>query len=459
MSSFSVDQLTPRRIVEELNRFIIGQDEAKKAVAIALRNRWRRAQIKDPFLRKEITPRNILMSGPTGVGKTEIARRLAEISKAPFLKVEATKFTEVGYVGRDVESMIKDLVKHAVNEVKKQETEMVLEKAKAIAEERVLDLLNVPNPDKLDPEDSDYESKRKRQQDYRKKMIEKLRNGELDDKKINVQVNQHLSAMPFFEVVGGSMDDITSTIKDMMSNIMPAPSKEKTESVQEALKNITQIESSKMLDNDKIVEQAIEWVENDGIIFIDEVDKIIASNSSHGPDVSREGVQRDILPIVEGCTVNTKYGPVKTDHILFIAAGAFHTTSPEDLIPELQGRFPIKAELKSLSKQDFVRILTDTENSLLIQYSALLKSDEENITLNFQPSGIAEIAEIAFEMNSTTQDIGARRLQTILEVILEDISFNAPEKRGTKLKIDRAFVQKWFKVAQKNEKLLNNFII
>ena len=463
MSKYSVEDLTPSRVVEELNRFIIGQNEAKKAVAVALRNRWRRSKIADEFLKKEITPRNILMSGPTGVGKTEIARRLAEISNAPFLKVEATKFTEVGYVGRDVESMIKDLVKHAVNERKKIETEIVYKKAEEIAREQLLDLLNVPNPEKLPKDAADFEEKYKRQADYRRKMADKLAAGKLDDKKVNIPVRP-ASPIPVFEIVSGSggIEDIDSMIKDMMSSIFPPNAaqqkgkKEKTVTVSEAYGYILQTEAEKLLDHDKIVKEALEWVENEGIIFIDEIDKIIASGSANGPDVSREGVQRDILPIVEGCVVNTKYGPVKTDHILFIAAGAFHMNSPEDLIPELQGRFPIKAQLKSLTKNDFVKILSETENSLPVQYAELMKS--ENVTLNFTPSGIEEIAQIAFEENSTTQDIGARRLQSVMEILLEDISFTASDKKGSKVKIDKAYVNKWYKSAKENEKLANYII-
>ena len=454
--------MTPIRVVSELNRFIIGQEEAKKAVAVALRNRWRRSKITNEFLKKEITPKNILMSGPTGVGKTEIARRLAEISDAPFLKVEATKFTEVGYVGRDVESMIKDLVKRAVNEKKTKETELVYKKAEATAKEQLLDLLNVPNPDKLPKDTEDFDEKYKRQSEYRKKMEDKLAAGKLDEKNVSIPFTPR-PTIPIFEVVGGSggIEEIDSMIKDMMSSILAPDNqkkgkKEKKMTVAEAFTYIVQSEAEKLLDHDKIVKEALEWVENDGIIFIDEIDKIIASGSSNGPDVSREGVQRDILPIVEGCTVNTKYGPVKTDHILFIAAGAFHINSPEDLIPELQGRFPIKARLMSLSKDDFVKILSETENSLPIQYTELLKS--ENITLNFTSSGIEEIAQIAFEENSTTQDIGARRLQSVMENLFEELSFSAPEKKGSKIKVDKAYVNKCYKSAKENEKLANYII-
>ncbi|MBP5405586.1 ATP-dependent protease ATPase subunit HslU [bacterium] len=459
---YSAEELTPSRVVSELNRFIIGQDEAKKAVAVALRNRWRRSKIEDDFLRKEITPRNILMSGPTGVGKTEIARRLAEISNAPFLKVEATKFTEVGYVGRDVESMIKDLVKHAVNEKRKIETEIVYKKAEEVAIDKILDLLNVPDPEKLPKNEENYDEKFKRQSDYRKKMADKLTSGKLDDKKVTVPVKP-ASPIPVFEIVSGSggIEEIDSMIKDMMSNIFPPDGqqkgkKEKTMPVSEAFGYILQNEAEKLLDNEKIIREALEWVEEEGIIFIDEIDKIIASGSSHGPDVSREGVQRDILPIVEGCIVNTKYGAVRTDHILFIASGAFHMNSPEDLIPELQGRFPIKARLLSLTKNDFVKILSETENSLPAQYAELMKA--ENVTLNFTPSGIEEIAAIAFEENNTTQDIGARRLQSVMEILLEDISFSASDKSGSKIKIDKAYVSKWYKSARENEKL-SNYII
>ena len=462
MSKYSAEDLTPSRVVSELNRFIIGQENAKKAVAVALRNRWRRSKITDEFLKKEITPKNILMSGPTGVGKTEIARRLAEISDAPFIKVEATKFTEVGYVGRDVESMIKDLVKRAVSEKKTKETEIVYKKAEAAAKEQLLDLLNVPNPEKLPKDTPDFEEKYKRQNEYRKKMAEKLEAGKLDGKNVSIPVKPS-SPIPVLEIVGGSggIEEIDSMIKDMMSNIFQHDNskngkKEKTMNVSEAFSYILQNEAEKMLDHDKIVREALDWVENEGIIFIDEIDKIIASGSSNGPDVSREGVQRDILPIVEGCTVNTKYGPVKTDHILFIAAGAFHMNSPEDLIPELQGRFPIKARLMSLSKNDFVKILSETENSLPIQYTELLKS--ENITLNFTASGIEEIAKIAFEENNTTQDIGARRLQAVMENLFEEISFSAPDKKGSKIKVDKAYVSKYYKSAKENEKL-SSYII
>ena len=455
MNEHKIADMTPKQIVEQLDRFIIGQIEAKKAVAVALRNRWRRAQIQDPALQKEITPRNILMSGPTGVGKTEIARRLAQISSSPFIKVEATKFTEVGYVGRDVESMIKDLVKHAVNETKRMEAEKVRKKAEELAKQIVLTLLNVPDPEKIPHDTDDYEAKYGRQLDYRGKMLKKLENGELNEKKVSITVKS--TNLPIFEFAGGSgVEEIDISVKDMMGNLFPGARKEKKMAVPEALDHIIKTESEKMLDQEKIMKDALIWAQDTGIVFIDEIDKVIAKNSSHGPDVSREGVQRDILPIVEGCTVNTKYGPVKTDHILFIAAGAFHMSNPGDLIPELQGRFPLQAELRSLTKDDFIRILTDTENSLVKQYTALLKADK--VTLNFTPSGIDEIAEIACMLNSTTQDIGARRLQTAMEKLLEDISFNAPLTIRKTLKIDRKHVRKWFKATEKNEKL-GNYIL
>jgi len=455
MTGHNIADLTPKQIVEQLDRFIIGQVQAKKAVAVALRNRWRRAQIKDPSLQQEITPRNILMSGPTGVGKTEIARRLAQISSSPFIKVEATKFTEVGYVGRDVESMIKDLVKQAVNETKRMEAQKVKVKAEVLAQQIVLTLLNVPDPEKIPNDSEDYEAKYNRQVQYREKMLKKLKEGSLDDKKVSISVKS--SNLPVFEFSGGSgAEDIDISVKDMMGNFFPGSKKEKKMAVPQALEHIIKTESEKMLDQESIIKDALSWAQNTGIVFIDEIDKVIAKGSSHGPDVSREGVQRDILPIVEGCTVNTKYGTVKTDHILFIAAGAFHMTNRDDLIPELQGRFPLQAELGSLSKDDFVKILTDTENSLVKQYTELLRSD--GVTLKFTASGIDEIAEIACMLNNTTQDIGARRLQTAMEKLLEDISFNAPLSTRKTLKIDRKHVKKWFTTSEKNEKL-NNYIL
>lgn len=455
MKEHRIADLTPQQVVAQLDRFIIGQVEAKKAVAVALRNRWRRAQITDAALQKEITPRNILMSGPTGVGKTEIARRLAQISSSPFIKVEATKFTEVGYVGRDVESMIKDLVKHAVNETKRMEAEKVRKKAEELAKQIVLTLLNVPDPEKIPHEVEDRDAKYKRQLEYREKMLRKLERGEFDKKKVSISVKSN--NLPVFEFQGGSgAEEIDISVKDMMGNFFPGAKKEKMMTVPEALEHIVKTESEKMLDQEKIIREALIWAQDAGIVFIDEIDKVIAKNSSRGPDVSREGVQRDILPIVEGCTVNTKYGPVKTDHVLFIAAGAFHMSNPDDLIPELQGRFPLQAELRSLTKEDFVKILTDTENSLIKQYSELLKADK--VTLKFTASGIDEVAEIACMLNSTTQDIGARRLQTAMEKLLEDISFNAPLSSKKTLTIDRKHVKKWFKAAEKNEKL-GNYIL
>lgn len=454
--TISVSNLTPREIVAELNRYIIGQDRAKRTVAIALRNRWRRSLIEDSNLREEIIPRNIMMSGPTGVGKTEIARRLAQIADAPFVKVEATKFTEVGYVGRDVESMIKDLVKNAINIMKRREIELVRERASDVAEERILSLLGIPDPNDLSDDTEDYESRKKRQEEYRDKNRKKLEAGEFDDRFVNITVES--KNIPVFEISSGmNSDDMDSSIRDMMGSIFPTMKKEKKFSVKEALEHIINEEAQKMLDMDKIQQDSLQWAEQCGIIFIDEIDKVVAkSSSSHGPDVSREGVQRDILPIVEGSTVNTKYGPIKTDHILFIAAGAFHMTSPEDLIPELQGRFPLSATLDSLSVDDFEKILTEPEHSLVKQYTELLKA--EKVTLVFKKEAIKEIAKVSYDINNTTQNIGARRLQTIMERILEDISFTAPDMGKQKVTVDVKFVKGIFTGMEEKEKL-NNYII
>ncbi len=451
----SVSNLTPREIVSELNRYIIGQDRAKRTVAIALRNRWRRSLVEDKSLREEIIPRNIMMSGPTGVGKTEIARRLAQIADAPFVKVEATKFTEVGYVGRDVESMVKDLVKNAINIMKRREIEIVRERAADVAREKVLSLLGIPDPDDLSDDVEDYDSRKKRQEEYRYKNRKKLEDGEFDDRLVSITVES--KNIPVFEISSGmSSDDMDSSIRDMMGSIFPSMKKEKKVSVKEALEHITNEEAQKMLDMDKIQQEALQWAENSGIIFIDEIDKIVGKSSSHGPDVSREGVQRDILPIVEGSTVNTKYGPIKTDHVLFIAAGAFHMTSPEDLIPELQGRFPLSVTLDSLSVEDFEKILTEPENSLVKQYTELMKA--ENVNLVFKKEAVKEIAKVSYELNNTTQNIGARRLQTVMERILEDLSFMAPDMGKQKITVDEKFVKSIFTGQEEKEKL-NNYII
>lgn len=452
----AVSNLTPREIVSELDKYIIGQDRAKKVVAIALRNRWRRANIEDKKLRNEILPKNILMSGPTGVGKTEIARRLAQIADAPFIKVEATKFTEVGYVGRDVESVIKDLVKNAINMKKRAEIIKVMDRGRAAAEEKILNLLNIPDPAEISVEDENFEEKKKRREEYRKKAREKLHSGEFNEQIISITTEDKV--LPVFEITSGAgLEEMDVSIRDMMGNMFPgAAKKQKKMKVGEAIEYITELESQKMLDMDKLQHEALLWAEESGIVFIDEIDKIVSKSGSHGPDVSREGVQRDFLPIVEGSTVNTKYGSIKTDHILFIAAGAFHMTSPSDLIPELQGRFPLTVDLNPLSQDDFEKILTEPANSLVKQYTELMKT--EQITLVFVKTGIKEIARLAFELNSNNQDIGARRLQMVMETLLEEVSYSAPEMRGKEIKIDEKFISKSFKEEKEKEKL-NNYII
>jgi len=419
--------LTPREIVAELDKYIVGQEAAKKAVAIALRNRWRRQQVPPP-LRDEIYPKNIIMIGPTGVGKTEIARRLARLSGSPFLKVEATKFTEVGYVGRDVESMIRDLTHIAVQMVKAEEQERVKERARKLAEDRVLDFLLPPTPHRPG---GDTET--------REKFRQMLRDGKLDDRYIELDIEDRPS-MPMVEVFAASgLEEIEQQLRDMMSSLFPRKQKRRRVKVKEALELLTKTEAEKLIDMEKVTREAIRRTETSGIIFIDEIDKIASRGEGHGPDVSREGVQRDLLPIVEGTTVNTRYGMVRTDHILFIASGAFHVAKPSDLIPELQGRFPIRVELDPLTQKDFVRILTEPENALVKQYQALLAT--EGVELEFTSDGIEEIARIAFEVNERTENIGARRLYTVMEKLLEEISFSAPEIAPTKVVINGDYVR------------------
>jgi ATP-dependent HslUV protease ATP-binding subunit HslU len=431
---------TPKKIVEVLDRYIIGQLNAKKAVAIALRNRWRRQLLSDE-LKDEVLPKNILMIGPTGVGKTEIARRLARLAQAPFIKVEASKFTEVGYVGRDVESMIRDLTNLALNMVKTEQMEIVQEKAQTLAEEKILNIL-LPQPRSL-KKSPDTESQETALEDKdnhtetREKLRAQLREGKLDDRYIDLEVREKV--VPFGVVSNIGMDEIEMNLKDMLGNILPDKSKRKKVKVPEAIVIITQEEANKLIDMDKVLREAIERTEQNGIIFIDEIDKIASKGSSHGPDVSREGVQRDMLPIVEGSTVSTKHGPVKTDHILFIAAGAFSVAKPSDLIPELQGRFPIRAELDALGKDEFLRILQEPKNALIKQYIALIET--EGINIIFTADAIEEVASTASLVNDKTENIGARRLHTILEKVLEDISFNAPDLNEKELTIDAAYIQ------------------
>ena len=418
-------QLTPTQIVKELDKYMIGQDEAKRAVAIALRNRWRRQKVEEN-MREEIMPNNIILIGPTGVGKTEIARRLAKLSNAPFIKVEASKYTEVGYVGRDVESMIRDLTELAVSMVRSERTLEVKEKAERLAEEKILDQLIPPvKKNIVTAENENGETEEIRNEKTREWMREKLRNGELDDKLIEFDSTTPAFGMQVLGPMG--MDDISMNLQEMFSSMIPKKKKKRKTSIKEARQILAVEEADKLIDMEAVQKDAIQRVQESGIVFIDEIDKIAsAKSSSQGPDVSREGVQRDLLPIVEGSTVNTKYGPVKTDHILFIASGAFHVSKPSDLIPELQGRFPIRVELKSLTEDDFIKILTLPQNALLKQYTALLQSEDVDIT--FKENAIHEIAKTAALVNDQVENIGARRLHTILTTLLEDILFDVPDK-------------------------------
>ena len=429
-----MENLTPRKIVEELDKYIIGQNKAKKAVAIALRNRWRRLQLS-PELKDEVLPKNIIMIGPTGVGKTEIARRLARLAHAPFLKIEATKFTEVGYVGRDVESMIRDLTEISLNMVKSEHIEKIQEKAESLAEERLLDLL-LPSLRQTRGVSIDDEEKEK-YKETRERLRQQLKEGKLDNRYVDVEVREKV--MPFGVISNVGLEELEINLKEMLGGLIPDKAKRKKAKVPEALRILVQEEANKLIDMDTVTKEAIERVQQTGIIFIDEIDKVASRGHAHGPDVSREGVQRDLLPVVEGTTVTTKHGPVKTEHILFIAAGAFHMSKPSDLIPELQGRFPIRVELEPLGKDEFVRILTEPYNALTKQYTALLAT--ENVEISFRKDAVEEIAGIAATVNEKTENIGARRLHTVLEKLLEDISFEAPEKKNGKLPIDREYVR------------------
>ena len=442
--------LTPREIVERLDRHIIGQADAKRAVAIALRNRWRRQNVPEE-LADEISPKNIIMIGPTGVGKTEIARRLAKLDNSPFLKVEASKFTEVGYVGRDVESMVRDLVELSINMLKAEEQDHVQAKAAEIAEDRLLDLLLPPRPSEknvgdmltdVDPEQTRLplnEEQIRKQDATREKLRKLLHDGKLDERMVELEIAEPRSG-PMIEIFSAAgMEDMGLNLKDMLGNMMPQKKKRRNVKVPEALEIIASEEAQKLIDMDKVTKTALDRVEQSGIIFLDEIDKIVGGDSQHGPDVSREGVQRDLLPIVEGSNVNTRYGMVKTDHILFIAAGAFSGTKPSDLIPELQGRFPIRVELDSLGKEEFVRILTEPNNALVKQYTEMMAT--EDIRLSFTPDAVEQIAEVATVVNERTENIGARRLYTIMETLLEDISFDAPDQKEKKIVIDAKYVE------------------
>jgi ATP-dependent HslUV protease ATP-binding subunit HslU len=454
----ALDELTPREIVAELDKHVIGQKDAKRAVSIALRNRMRRQKLT-PELAEEIIPKNIIMIGPTGVGKTEIARRLAKLSNSPFLKVEASKFTEVGYVGRDVESMIRDLVETAIENVREEKLEDVADKAELNAEERLLDILLPPTPAPrpaepvstaggvvIDGNSGLTESSNR----TREKLRQQLREGKLDERMVEIDVRER--NFPSFEIISNQgVEEMDVNLKDMLPNIFGQRTKKRKMKVNEAFEYLIQEEEQRLIDMDQVTRVAIDRVENAGIIFLDEVDKIAGREGGHGPDVSREGVQRDILPIVEGTTVNTRYGMVRTDHILFIAAGAFHVSKPSDLIPELQGRFPIRVELQSLTMEDFVRILTEPKSSLVKQYTALLET--EGVKLEFTPEALEEICRFAFRVNEGTENIGARRLHTIMERVLDEISFDAPEKKGQHFNVDADYVRKMLSDIVKDQDL------
>ncbi|HZY86633.1 MAG TPA: ATP-dependent protease ATPase subunit HslU [Gemmataceae bacterium] len=441
--------LTPRQIVQELDRYIVGQDAAKRAVAVAIRNRWRRQQLP-PELRKDVAPKNIIMIGPTGVGKTEIARRLAQLVGAPFLKVEATKYTEVGYHGRDVESMIRDLTEIAVGMVKQEQRHTVETKAKERVNDRLLDLL-LPRAGGWDPEDAEANERNQRTRD---KMKARLEAGELEDRPVELNVEQKAMPMAVFSNLG--MEQMDVDLQSMFERIMPKQAQQRQLPLREARRVLMEQETEALIDRQVVTEKAVELVENQGMIFIDELDKICGPASTHGPDVSRQGVQRDLLPVVEGTTVNTRYGPVRSDHILFIAAGAFHLSKPSDLMPELQGRFPIRVELTDLKREDFLRILTEPKHSLTKQYAGLLAT--EGVTLEFTADGIEAVADLAFEVNRTAQNIGARRLHTILERVVEEVSYDGPDRPDKHVRIDGAYVRdRLNEVLQKED--LSKFIL
>jgi ATP-dependent HslUV protease ATP-binding subunit HslU len=440
-SDVLLDDLTPKEIVSELDKYVVGQHDAKRAVAIALRNRMRRQKLP-PDIAEEIMPKNIIMIGPTGVGKTEIARRLARLANSPFLKVEASKFTEVGYVGRDVESMIRDLVEIAIDMVREEKLEEVTEKAEAQAEERLLDLLLPTAPSAASSSTAGFAlvtEEGSSTSRTREKLRTQLREGKLDENMVELEVRER--STPAFEIISNQgVEEMDINIKDMLPNIFGQRTKKRKMKVSEAFEYLVQEEESRLIDMDQVTRTAVERVEQSGIIFLDEIDKIAGRESGHGPDVSREGVQRDILPIVEGTTVNTRYGMVRTDHILFVAAGAFHVSKPSDLIPELQGRFPIRVELKSLTMSDFILILTEPKSSLVKQYTALLET--EGLKLTFTREALDEVARFAFQVNEATENIGARRLHTIMERVLDEISFNAPDMEEKAVNVDADYVRK-----------------